>query len=202
MRDGDDVRRLDLGYFVRPAEETGTGQPRVEPCLGYVVRLDHGVLVLDTGMGGHPAVDERYRPVRRPLQQALGDVGLELTDDAVPLYSLGPAPATCLVIGHEDRGLSPAGLDFTPPLPAAPAISATKTDTGLLDVLFKLNPIREYNNRFEQLIGLTPEEKHRRFQVARTGFPLRHEHPCCRVDEALLEKYPVLKSLGFAGKQG
>jgi tRNA (guanosine-2'-O-)-methyltransferase len=37
-------------------------------------------------------------------------VGLELTDDAVPLYSLDPAPATCLVIGHEDRGLSPAGL--------------------------------------------------------------------------------------------
>jgi N-acyl homoserine lactone hydrolase len=80
MRDGDDVRRIDLGYFVRPAEETGTGQPRVEPCLGYVVRLEDGVLVLDTGMGGHPAVDERYRPVRRPLQQALGDVGLELVD--------------------------------------------------------------------------------------------------------------------------
>jgi tRNA (guanosine-2'-O-)-methyltransferase len=37
-------------------------------------------------------------------------VGLELADDAVPLFGLPPAPATCLVVGHEDRGLSPAGL--------------------------------------------------------------------------------------------
>jgi N-acyl homoserine lactone hydrolase len=33
-----DVVRLDLGTFVRPAEETGTGQPRVEAVLGYVAR--------------------------------------------------------------------------------------------------------------------------------------------------------------------
>jgi hypothetical protein len=26
------VRRVDFGYFIRPPEETGTGQPRVEPC--------------------------------------------------------------------------------------------------------------------------------------------------------------------------
>lgn len=76
----DDVRRIDLGYFVRPAEETGTGQPRVEPCLGYVVSLDDGLLVLDTGMGEHPAVDERYRPSRRPLPQALHDLGYGLDE--------------------------------------------------------------------------------------------------------------------------
>ncbi len=99
-------------------------------------------------------------------------------------------------------GLSPAGREFTPPLPAAPTFSASETNSGLLELLFELNPIHEYNKRFETLIGLTPEEKHRRFQKARTGFPLRHEHPYCRVDEALLEKYPVLKSLGFTGKQG
>jgi len=28
------VQRVDFGYFVRPAQETGTGAPRVEPCLG------------------------------------------------------------------------------------------------------------------------------------------------------------------------
>jgi hypothetical protein len=28
------VRRVDFGYFVRPAKETGTGAARVEPCLG------------------------------------------------------------------------------------------------------------------------------------------------------------------------
>jgi tRNA (guanosine-2'-O-)-methyltransferase len=37
-------------------------------------------------------------------------VGLELADDAVPLHELEPAPATCVMIGHEDRGLSPASL--------------------------------------------------------------------------------------------
>ncbi len=26
-----DIRRIDLGYFIRPSEETDTGQPRVEP---------------------------------------------------------------------------------------------------------------------------------------------------------------------------
>ncbi len=37
-------------------------------------------------------------------------VGLELADDAVPLPELAVGPATCLVIGHEDRGLSPPAL--------------------------------------------------------------------------------------------
>ncbi|MBO3680676.1 hypothetical protein [Streptomyces sp. NEAU-YJ-81] len=32
------VRRLDLGYFVRPASETGGPEPRVEPVLAYLVR--------------------------------------------------------------------------------------------------------------------------------------------------------------------
>lgn len=31
----DEVRRLDLGFFVRPAGETGTGLPRIEPVNGY-----------------------------------------------------------------------------------------------------------------------------------------------------------------------
>src|SRR5271166_2257018 len=48
------VCRIDFGYFVRPAEETGTGQLRVEPCLGYVIAHPYGVVVVDTGMGSHP----------------------------------------------------------------------------------------------------------------------------------------------------
>jgi N-acyl homoserine lactone hydrolase len=32
-----DVRRVDLGFFVRPATETGTGAARVEPALSYLV---------------------------------------------------------------------------------------------------------------------------------------------------------------------
>lgn len=37
-------------------------------------------------------------------------VALELADVAVPLHELALADATCLVVGHEDRGCSPATL--------------------------------------------------------------------------------------------
>ena len=77
------VRRLDFGYFVRPADETHTGAPRVEPCLGYVVEHERGLIILDTGMGSHPDIDEHYRPSRRPLAQALADVGHRLEDVAI-----------------------------------------------------------------------------------------------------------------------
>ena len=46
---------------MRPAEETGTGSARFEPCLGYLVDHRDGLLLLDTGMGSHPEVDAHYR---------------------------------------------------------------------------------------------------------------------------------------------
>ncbi|MEV6298571.1 N-acyl homoserine lactonase family protein [Actinoplanes sp. NPDC051861] len=69
------VRRVDFGYFVRPAEETGTGSPRVEPTLGYLIDHPRGRLLVDTGMGSHPDVDAHYRPRRIPLATALKGVG-------------------------------------------------------------------------------------------------------------------------------
>ena len=74
------VVRLDYGWFVRPAGETGTGQPRVEPVLGYAVIHPDGVLLLDTGMGQHPEVDAHYRPRRTALPEALRSAGLSLDD--------------------------------------------------------------------------------------------------------------------------
>lgn len=75
------VHRLDLGYFVRPASETGTAQPRVEPVLGYVVRHPHGLLLFDTGIGGGDASTEaHYRPRRRALREALAAVGITTAD--------------------------------------------------------------------------------------------------------------------------
>lgn len=74
------VRRVNFGYFVRPAEETGTGQSRVESCLGYLVAHPEGLLLFDTGMGGHPDVDAHYRPRRRPLGAALGAAGIDAGD--------------------------------------------------------------------------------------------------------------------------
>jgi glyoxylase-like metal-dependent hydrolase (beta-lactamase superfamily II) len=76
-----DVRRVRLGRFVRPAEETGTGQPLVEDALGYLLRHDRGLLLFDTGIGAADAETEAwYRPVRWPLQQALRSVGHDLGD--------------------------------------------------------------------------------------------------------------------------
>ena len=74
------MRRIDFGYFVRPAAETGTGRERVEPCLGYLVDHPAGLLLVDTGMGTHPAVDAHYRPRRRSLENALARVGVREAD--------------------------------------------------------------------------------------------------------------------------
>jgi N-acyl homoserine lactone hydrolase len=75
------VRRIDFGYFVRPAEETGTGKPRIEAVLGYAVVTDSGVLLFDTGLGeGDAEADTWYRPVRRPLPEALSSAGIALED--------------------------------------------------------------------------------------------------------------------------
>jgi N-acyl homoserine lactone hydrolase len=77
----DDVVRLELGTFVRPSEETGTGGPRVETVLGYLARTDGGLLLLDTGLG--EADDETeawYRPQRVRLEDALRGVSLTTED--------------------------------------------------------------------------------------------------------------------------
>src|SRR5256885_15719469 len=74
------VRRADFGYFVRPAEETGTGAPRVEPCLGYIVDHPAGPLLFDTGLGSHPDVETHYRPRRAGLEQALAAIGMKIAD--------------------------------------------------------------------------------------------------------------------------
>jgi glyoxylase-like metal-dependent hydrolase (beta-lactamase superfamily II) len=77
----DDVVRVPLGRFVRPPEETGTGQPRVETVLGYLVRHDDGAILLDTGMGAaDPETEEWYRPDRIALPEALRRKGFGLDD--------------------------------------------------------------------------------------------------------------------------
>lgn len=78
---GAGIRRLDLGYFIRPAEEVGGPDPRVEPVLGYVVRRDEGTILFDTGLGEADAETEaHYRPRRADLAAALAAAGLALDD--------------------------------------------------------------------------------------------------------------------------
>ncbi|MEV3860965.1 N-acyl homoserine lactonase family protein [Streptomyces sp. NPDC050095] len=76
-----EVRRLDLGYFVRPASEVGGPAPRVEPVLAYLVRYGDEVLLFDTGIGdAGPETEAHYRPRRRPLRAALAAAGLSPAD--------------------------------------------------------------------------------------------------------------------------
>jgi N-acyl homoserine lactone hydrolase len=80
----DDVRRLDLGTFVRPAEETADGEPRVEAVHAYAVRTAAGVLLLDTGLGvGDEETEAWYRPRRVSLEAALATAGLARSDVAL-----------------------------------------------------------------------------------------------------------------------
>jgi N-acyl homoserine lactone hydrolase len=83
MRIGD-IQRILLGTFVRPAEETATGDPRVEAVYGYLARRDGGLLLLDTGLGiGDAETGDWYRPRRVALPEALGTVGVALEDITV-----------------------------------------------------------------------------------------------------------------------
>ncbi|MFF5654115.1 N-acyl homoserine lactonase family protein [Streptomyces collinus] len=75
------VRRLDLGYLIRPASETGGPQPRVEPVLAYLVQHDQGLILFDTGIGSaDPGTEAHYRPRRRDLRDALKAAGVALDD--------------------------------------------------------------------------------------------------------------------------
>jgi glyoxylase-like metal-dependent hydrolase (beta-lactamase superfamily II) len=77
----DSLRRLDLGYFVRPAAEVGGPEPRVEPVLGYLLTCDDGALLFDTGIGAADReTDEHYRPQRRSVQTALNAAGVAAAD--------------------------------------------------------------------------------------------------------------------------
>lgn len=79
-----DVRRIPLGTFTRPPEETGTGRPRVEGVYGYLVRHAAGLVLLDTGMGrGDDETEAWYRPQRIPLPDALASAGVTLDELAL-----------------------------------------------------------------------------------------------------------------------
>jgi N-acyl homoserine lactone hydrolase len=79
-----DVRRIRLGTFVRPGEETADGRPRVEVVNGYVLQHPDGVVLVDTGIGAADAETEAwYRPVRVPLAEALATAATDV--DAVHL---------------------------------------------------------------------------------------------------------------------
>jgi N-acyl homoserine lactone hydrolase len=76
------VRRLFLGYYLRPAVEYDGYAPRAEPVFGYLVQRAEGLILFDTGIGGETdrEIEAHYRPHRRPLQAALRAAGADLAD--------------------------------------------------------------------------------------------------------------------------
>jgi N-acyl homoserine lactone hydrolase len=72
------VRRLFLGYFLRPAAEYDGVAPRAEPVFAYLVRRPEGLILFDTGIGEVDRETEaHYRPRRRSLQEALRLYGVD-----------------------------------------------------------------------------------------------------------------------------
>jgi tRNA (guanosine-2'-O-)-methyltransferase len=56
-------------------------------------------------------VDKAVQAIEAARVAGYQVVAVELTDDAVPLHDVTPTAATCLVVGHEDHGVSAATLD-------------------------------------------------------------------------------------------
>lgn len=56
------------------------------------------------------ALDTAVQAIDSAQAQGYRVVAVELADDAVPLHKLDPSGATCLVLGHEDRGISANAL--------------------------------------------------------------------------------------------
>ncbi len=89
-------------------------------------RLEHLWLAGATPPPSHPKVQRTAMGCDRFVEwehtDTIGDalataregglqiVGVELAEGAQPLFDLDLAVPTCLVVGHEDRGLSPAAL--------------------------------------------------------------------------------------------
>jgi N-acyl homoserine lactone hydrolase len=75
----EDIRRLHLGHFTVPE---GLDDPRVGRKIvvcAYLIRHPQGLLLFDTGIGeGHAEAEAMYRPVRRPLVEALHKAGTSM----------------------------------------------------------------------------------------------------------------------------
>jgi glyoxylase-like metal-dependent hydrolase (beta-lactamase superfamily II) len=77
----EDVRRLHLGHFTVPegVDDSRVGQ-KIVVCA-YLIRHPEGFLLFDTGIGeGHPRAEVTYRPVRRPLDEALRSAGVTIDE--------------------------------------------------------------------------------------------------------------------------
>jgi N-acyl homoserine lactone hydrolase len=74
-----DIRRMRMGHFTAPSDHPLAGKHIVVDA--FLVRHSRGRFLFDTGIGeGDEGAERRYRPVRRPLRQALAEAGARLED--------------------------------------------------------------------------------------------------------------------------
>jgi hypothetical protein len=92
------------------------------PVYAWLVRHPDGPILVDAGVGiGHPLIDVWYRPRITALEDALGAVGIDLSDVAGVVLS--PPRPTCTTRSGKSRRASRSGAFAHSPL--SPASSAT-----------------------------------------------------------------------------
>jgi glyoxylase-like metal-dependent hydrolase (beta-lactamase superfamily II) len=75
----DDIRRVPLGHYTRPAGDPLAGQRIV--VSAFLVPHPGGTVLFDTGIGeGEPEFDRHYRVVRRVLREGLTALGVGLDE--------------------------------------------------------------------------------------------------------------------------
>src|SRR2546427_11529131 len=81
-----DITRLNLAEVLAPSGHPRAGE--VVPVYGFVIKYERGIVVVDTGVGsGNSAIEHLYRPVRRPLVDALADFNIRPSDVTVVINS-------------------------------------------------------------------------------------------------------------------
>jgi N-acyl homoserine lactone hydrolase len=79
----DGIRRVLFGHFTIPDDGDPRAGEKVVVC-GYLIDHPDGLVLLDTGIAeGHEEVEERYHPVRHPLDEALATAGVTTGDISV-----------------------------------------------------------------------------------------------------------------------
>jgi tRNA (guanosine-2'-O-)-methyltransferase len=163
--DSTGLKRLHRSWRRRPAAPVGLLLDHVQSPfnVGSILRtaaafrVDHLWLVGDTAaptnaktaktaLGSQRFVEWTWHHTATDAASAARDdgygiVGLELTDDAVPLPELVVTTPVCLVVGHEDRGLSPetlAGCDAVTFIPQLGRIGSLNVATATAIALYEL----------------------------------------------------------------
>jgi N-acyl homoserine lactone hydrolase len=118
----DNIRRVPLGHYTRPAGDPLAGQRIV--VAAFLVPHPGGPLLFDTGIGqGEPEFDRHYRVVRRPVPEGLAEHGVDLDDVRLVinchLYADhcggNPVLAGCPVIVQRRELAAAKGVDYTIP---------------------------------------------------------------------------------------